>query len=165
MMASTRLSAVLPLAIYLGRSFFTTHINRQIIIILSIFSILFIFFAPYIFWDTQQWIFFSRNPFMSQTSTGNPLILILMVIIIIYLSLKFKNIFQYCRYTSIFLFFFFIVSLTYNHLTYHADISFLTDADFDISYFTLALPYCLFSITEPLSYHRSRRFFVGQKQS
>lgn len=146
LLASTRLSAIIPLAIYLCWSFFKISFKQQLSVIVIILSIVFIFFSPYIFWNTDTWIFFSRNPFMSQTSTGNIWILLVMVTIAIVLSLTFKNFRQYTRRTACFIFIFFGISLIYNHLTYNADISFMEDADFDISYLSLALPYCLFSI-------------------
>jgi len=146
LLASTRLSAIIPLAIYLCGSFFKISFKQQLSVIVIILSIVFIFFSPYIFWNTDTWIFFSRNPFMSQTSTGNIWILLVMVTIAIVLSLTFKIFKQYTRRTACFIFIFFGISLIYNHLTYNADISFMEDADFDISYLSLSLPYCLFSI-------------------
>ena len=154
MLASTRLSAIIPVAIYLARSFFLNSITRQIKIILLIALVVFFFFMPYIFWDTENWVFFSRNPFMSQSSTGNGWILLLMAVIAIILALRYRNFQQYTRYTSCFLFLFFCISLLYNHLVYHSDIPFFEDADFDVSYFTLLFPYCLLTITYPKSNSR-----------
>ena len=151
MVAVTRLWAPIAPAIYLAKSFFKIPYHRKVFILSIILVVMFIFFAPYIFWDTDNWIFFSRNPYMSETSTGNGWVLLAMIAIALVLAFKYKDFSQYNRYTSCFFTLFFLVSLVYNHLAYHADISFFEDADFDISYFSLALPYCLYSLTEPLS--------------
>ena len=148
MMAVTRLWAPIAPAIYLTQSFFKIPHRRKVMVLLTILLVMFFFFAPYIFWDTDNWIFFSRNPYMSETSTGNGWILLVMIAIALFLALRYKNFNQYCRYTSNFLVLFFTVSLVYNHVAYNMDISFFDDADFDISYISLMLPYCLFLISQ-----------------
>ena len=147
-MAATRLWAPIAPAIYLSKSFLKVSLIRKIYIILIILLIVFLFFVPYIFWDTQNWIFFSRNPFLSETSTGNKWILLIMIIIVLYISLKFHNFNQYCISTSCFFTLFFFVSLLFNHLINNSDIPIFEDPDFDISYFSLMLPYCLFTISK-----------------
>ena len=146
--AVTRLWAPIAPAIYLLPSFCKVSHKRKIFIIFIILLVMFFFFLPYIFWDTDNWIFFHRNPYMSETSTGNPWILLIMIIIAFVLALRCKFFNQYCRSTACFFTLFFLVSLCYNHLTYHSDISFFEDADFDISYLSLMLPYCLFLLSE-----------------
>ena len=148
MIAMTRLWAPIAPAIYLSKSYFQQSHMKKILIFVIILLTMFFFFTPYIFWDTENWIFFQRNPFMSETSTGNPWILLIMIGIALILAFKYKNFNQYCRSTACFFTLFFIVSLLYNHLAYNSDISFFEDADFDISYLSLALPYILFSISQ-----------------
>ena len=148
LMAVTRLWAPIAPAIYLARSFFNVSHIRKILILSIILLIMLLIFAPYIFWDTETWIFFRRNPYMSETSTGNGWVLLFMIAIALVLAFRYKNFSQYCRYTSCFLTLFFIVSLVLNHVLYHSDISFFEDADFDISYLSLMLPYCLILLSE-----------------
>lgn len=147
-MGATRLYAPIAPAIYLAKSFFKAPLLRQISILSIILLIIFLFFAPYIFWDVENWIFFKRNPFMSETSTGNGGILCIMILLALFFAYKYKTIIEYTRYTALFWIIFFAVSLIYNHLTFHSDIAFFEDADFDISYFSLALPYILFTISQ-----------------
>ena len=148
MMAVTRLWAPIAPAIYLTKSFFKIPHGRKILILAIILLVMFFFFAPYIFWDTDNWIFFKRNPYMSETSTGNGWILLIMIVIALVLAFRYKTFNQYSRYTSNFITLFFLVSLFYNHIAYNLDVSFFEDADFDISYFSFALPYILFTISQ-----------------
>ena len=148
MMAVTRLWAPIAPAIYLTKSFFKISHGRKILILAIILLVMFFFFAPYIFWDTDNWIFFHRNPYMSETSTGNGWILLIMIVIALFLAFRYQTFNQYSRYTSCFFTLFFIISLLYNHIAYNSDVSFFEDADFDISYLSLMLPYCLFLISQ-----------------
>ena len=147
-MAVTRLWAPIAPAIYLTKSFFKISHGRKILILAIILLVMFFFFAPYIFWDTDNWIFFHHNPYMSETSTGNGWILLIMIVIALFLAFRYQTFNQYSRYTSCFFTLFFITSLLYNHIAYNSDVSFFEDADFDISYLSLMLPYCLFLISQ-----------------
>lgn len=148
--ACTRLSAIIPMAIYVSYDYFRIPLRRQAASMLVIVAVLAFFFAPYILWDTHTWIFFQRNPFLSQTSTGSPIIMILMIGMALYLALKQpRSISLYLYRISLFIFFFFAVSISANHILHHPDISIWQDAEFDVSYLTLALPYCLFAIIHP----------------
>ena len=82
-----------------------------------------------------------------------------------WLALRYRNFREYNLYTMYFLFTFFLVSLLYNHYVFHSDIDVFEDADFDISYFTLMMPYCLFSIVWEQSQKRpiSQRFIRWRK--
>ena len=85
---------------------------------------------------------------MSQSSTGNIWILLVMAAIALATILLYnKDINRYMRSTAAFVFCFFLAAIYYNHAVRHADIPFFADADFDISYLTLSLPYCLYSLT------------------
>jgi len=147
LMAVTRLWAPIPPAIYLARSFFSVSHARKAAVIAIILLVMFIVFAPYIFWDTDTWVFFHRNPYMSETSTGNGWILLVMIAIALFLAFRYRDFNEYCRYTSCFLTLFFVASLFYNHIAHNADISYFEDSDFDISYLSLMLPYCLYVLS------------------
>lgn len=148
MVASTRLSAIIPMALYVANSYFKSNALRMSLSPVIALAVLGFFFVPYIFWDTTTWVFFSRNPFMSQSSTGNIWILLVMAAIALATILLYnKDINRYMRSTAAFVFCFFLAAICYNHAVRHADIPFFADADFDISYLTLSLPYCLYSLT------------------
>lgn len=152
--AVTRLSAIIPMAIYCAKSFLTTTLKRQITSLLIIITVVFLFFAPYIFWNTETWVFFNRNPLMSQTSTGSPIVLILMMCLALWLALRYNRDFiRYASSTAIFLFLFFAAALINVHIAGSPDISWMEDADFDISYLTLSFPYCLFAMAAKKEQH------------
>ena len=145
--ALTRLSAIIPVANYIVKDYIKLSLWKKISSIMIILAIIFLFFAPYIFWDTTTWVFFSRNPFMSQTSTGSPLILVLMIVVDFFIIYLYNtNLKHFMRSTTWFVFAFFLISIMYNHFMYSTDISIFEDSDFDISYLTLSFPYCLYTI-------------------
>lgn len=154
LIASTRLSAVIPIGLYLMASYFKSDLRTKILTPLIVFGIVFLMFLPYIFWDTDTWVFFSRNPFMSQTSTGNIYTLLLMAVIAIvgvfYVVERKKErenrFWLFNIFTAVYLFVFFLLALCYNHFTFNVSTPIWSDADFDISYLTLALPYCIYSM-------------------
>ena len=85
---------------------------------------------------------------MSQTSTGNVWILFVMVVIALGLAFLYnKNFEQYAESTGRFVFGFFLLAICYYHYMYNAEVPFFEDADFDISYLNLALPYFLYTLT------------------
>jgi hypothetical protein len=150
--ASTRLSAILPIALYLFPSWLKISLNKKFFFIVLVVGFVFLIFSPFIFWNTESWIFFERNPFMSQSSVGNPLVLAVMVVLGIFMAFKWKNINQFLNITSIFIFIFIFISQLSLILTKGISESFFTDSILDISYFSLLLPYCIAFLANNLSY-------------
>lgn len=138
--ASTRLSAVVPLALYLFKPWIETDWKRKIGFIAIALLVVFGIFAPYIFWDTDTWIFLQYNPFITQTLQGSKILLLGMVCIAILIAYKKKTFYYYVSTTSVFLFVFMLASLLGVFWMRHIPISF-SNGLWDISYFTLALPY------------------------
>ena len=150
LVAATRLTAILPLALYLLKPYLKLPWRLRIIFPLTILGIFLLIFSPFIFWDTNNWIFFHRNPFMSQADKGNSYILIFMLIVGYFMALKWKNIHQFFYTSSVFIFSFILLSQV--NLIYHYDWSKVLFMDHicDISYFSLMLPYCLAYFTSAL---------------
>ncbi len=149
----TRLSALLPLAIYLFKPYLNLNLKQKIVFPALVFLVVFLAFSPFIFWDTHTWIFFSRNPFMSQADKGYLSILIISILIGIYIALKWKTIEQFFFYTSIFIFIFIGLSQLGLFIRSDFDSEFITGSICDISYFNLFLPYCLASLSVGMSKH------------
>lgn len=152
-LATTRLSAWIPIALYLFYPYIKSNLKIQISFPLVVFGIVFLFFAPYIFWDTTTWPFFSRNPFMSQASPGNIWILCGMVLIAIIIAMRKKSLLGYMQTTGLFLFAFILA--TDLGVLYHSSTANILDNVCDISYFTLSLPYCIFSLCLAFNHHPS----------
>ena len=146
LIAATRLSAILPVALFLFKPYIHLSWSKKIVFPLGILGLVLLVFLPFIFWDTTHWVFFSRNPFMSQTSIGNPLILLVMVAFGAMLALKWKDMEQYFNYTAIFLFVFILSSQIGLMFTRGINGSIFMDSTYDVSYFTLLLPYVIMSL-------------------
>ena len=147
--ASTRLSALLPLAIFFFQPYLKLTIKQKIIFPILVFCVALCSFLPFIFWDTENWIFFSRNPFMSQTGNGNIYTLIIMFFIGIVLALQWKDIKQFFFVTSIFILLF-MLSAQIMRIINAGEGNLFSDAICDISYFNLSLPYFLAYLTSDI---------------
>lgn len=144
--AATRFSALLPIALFLFKDYVKLSIGRIVLFPLLILLVASIWFMPFIFWDTENWVFFKRNPFMSQTLNSDPYVFVIMLVIGVFISLKWRKIDDYFAITSISLFLFMLFTQLMRMSKIEGS-TFFGDAIVDISYFTLALPYCLLSIT------------------
>ena len=145
--AATRLSAVIPMALYLLLPYTRqSSVGRLILFPVSVLLVAGYFFLPYIFWDTETWIFFSRNPFMEQMRQGNSLVTLTILLLGIGLALRSKTFMQRIRTIS-WIVFLFILLTQIVRFAGDSFPGFLFNDDCDISYFTLAFPYCLFSLS------------------
>lgn len=147
LLASTRLSAILPLALFFFKPFVELLWRQKIFFPLGVLGIVLLTFGPFIFWDTHSWIFFSRNPFMSQTSVGNPVLLLAMIILGGLAAFQWKNTKQLFFVISVFLFVFILSSQVSLIVTRGVHGSVFEDSLYDISYFSLILPYTLAYLT------------------
>lgn len=144
---STRLSAVLPVALFLFAQYIQTNWLKKMLFPLSILAFVLVVFMPFILWKIDgTYVFFTRNPFMSQTSVGNPIFLIIMIVAGIIFALKWKNSDEYFEYAASFLFIFMAGSQLSLIMTRGISGSFFTDSTYDLSYFTLYLPYTLMAL-------------------
>jgi hypothetical protein len=151
-LASTRLSAVIPVALYLFRPWLDASWKAKIGFIGIALGIIAAAFAPYVFWDTDCWIFFQRNPFMSQTTPGSVWILGVMVLVAIGVAYKKTSFWYYLCTTSVFMFAFML--FTQLGVIYKSpEPVTLFDICCDISYFTLALPYAAVALIVPTNEH------------
>lgn len=150
--ASTRFTALVPLALFFFQPYLKLSAKSKITFLLSVLGIALISFLPFIFWDTTTWIFFSRNPFMSQTGNGNIYVLLIMIIIGAFLALRWKNIEQFFNIASLFILIF-ILSNQIVGIIHASEGNLFSDGIADISYFNLSLPYCLGYLTSKIQLH------------
>ena len=143
--ASTRLSAIIPIALYLFRPWLDVNWKKKIGFIAITLLVVLCFFLPYILWDTTNWVFFQRNPLMTQTSPGNPWILGIMVIAALCIAYRKQTFSLYASTTAIFMFTFML--FTQLGVIWRSDnpVS-LFDSCCDISYFTLSLPFAIVAL-------------------
>lgn len=143
--AATRLSAVLPLALFFFKPYTGLDIKHKIAFPTVILFFVFIAFSPFIFWEGG--IFFQRNPFMSQTSVGSPYILLAMVLLGIFMALRIDNLEKFFLQVQLFMFVFILASQIGLIVTRGIQGSIFADSTYDISYFSLLLPYAVISLS------------------
>ena len=145
-MASTRISTIIPFAIY----FFPDIINLKplkILLGILITSLVFIVtFIPFFLWNGNMLLFFEYNPFILQTRQGNILDFLIFIPLGLYLALSWHNKFsRYLFNVSIMLFLF--VAITFCHNMYRSDTwSSIFTPLYDITYFDMCLPFLCFLI-------------------
>lgn len=143
LLASTRMTALIPLAIYFFRPFTKICFWKKTVFIIGIGFIVFLFFSPFVFWNTETWIFFRRNPFLTQSSIGNKYVLLGMVLLGVFIALRWKTFQNFLSTTTIFFFIFILASQISLIIVYGINGNPFTDSRYDISYFNLILPYCI----------------------
>jgi len=151
-LASTRLSAIIPVALYLFKPWLDAPLKAKIGFVSIALIIIAAAFAPYIFWDTASWIFFQRNPFMSQTTPGSMWILGIMVLIAMSIAYKKTSFYYYLCTTSVFMFAFMLFTQLGVIFRSPKPVT-LFDMYCDISYFTLAIPYAILTLIHPTNEH------------
>lgn len=144
--AATRMTAIIPLALFFFRPYLNISTKQKIIFPIASLLVALVFFLPFIFWNTENWVFFSRNPFMSQTGNGNIYVLLVMLVIGLTISLSWRNIQQFSGLTAVFIFVFILSNLIVRIINAGQG-NLFSDAISDISYFNLSLPYTIFYIS------------------
>lgn len=147
LVAATRLTAILPLALYFFSSYLNLNLKQKILFPVLVLTVSFLIFSPFIFWDTNSWIFFSRNPFMNQADKGYLSILLITMAIGIFMALRWKTIEQFFYYASLFIFIFIAFSQFGLFIGSNFNPEFISGSICDISYFNLFLPYCLATLS------------------
>jgi len=153
LIAATRFTALLPLALFFFQPYIKLPIKQKIILPLSALLIATLAFLPFILWNTETWVFFSRNPFMSQTYNGDWRILLVMVFVGIFMALNWKTIEEFFATTGIFITVFILLNQLIR-LSKYEGANFFSDAVVDVSYFTLAIPYIIILIAIKYSSHK-----------
>ena len=154
LIAATRFTALLPLALFFFQPYLKLPIKQKIIFPLSALLIATLAFLPFILWNTETWVFFSRNPFMSQTGNGDLRALLIMFAIGVFMALKWKTIEEFFATTGIFIILFILLNQLVR-LSKFEEANFFSDAVVDVSYFTLAMPYIIITLAIKISSQKS----------
>lgn len=148
--ASTRLATVIPLAYLYGYAFLQLNWQKQIGFIVTTCAVFILTFLPFMLWDAGQLFFFEYNPFVLQTRQGSPLILISFALIAICWTIYKKNDTQHfelyagCLLTL-------LVVITFLHNMISSGNFALFSSQYDITYFNMALPFYICSLTKSLT--------------
>jgi hypothetical protein len=144
---STRLSIFIPFALYFFYEFKSINFKKQIIFLFIILLVFLLTFLPFAIWDFKTLFLSRHNPFVLQTSQSSGSEIIIVLFLVIYFSLRAKSNFNLTvSYISIT--FFILVGLTF--LIRAFDNKFIWSifsSAYDISYFNMALPFTIFSLS------------------
>ena len=160
-MASTRMSALIPIIIYYFPEFIKLKLKKQLMFIFIVISIFLLTFLPFLLWDWEMMLFFEYNPFVLQTRQGNLSDFLLFIPIGILLSMRCKNnISKYFLSTSCMLTVF--VTITFVHNMFISENwDQLFEPFYDITYFNMALPFLIVAMMSSKS-HEQCDFPVSQ---
>jgi len=145
---STRLSIFIPFAMFLFPGFLLSNLKSKFIFVLSAVLVFILTFLPFVFWDFHSLLFFKFNPFVLQTRQGSIIEIILLLSMIYYFSGNWKNNITLCSsYIAITIVVF--VTVTFCHRMISENFANdLFSSSYDISYFSMALPFVIFALTE-----------------
>lgn len=158
LMASTRLSAVIPFAVYFFYDYMKGGLHRQFVFPILFVSVFILTFLPFLLWDGEMLLFYEYNPFILQSRQGNIIDFVLFIPVGILLSLRWKrDIPQYMFNTACLLIL--LVVITFVHNMYeNNNWNALFDSAYDITYFNMALPFIILSISTNEIYFSKSRF-------
>lgn len=143
LVASTRLSAVIPFGVYFLYDFIRLGFRRQSLLILISLIVFVSTFIPFFLWDGEMLLFFEYNPFVLQSRQGNITDFIVFIPIGIWLSLSWKGSFsKYSFHTALLLIL--LVVITFIHNMYINNNWYeLFESAYDITYFNMSLPFLI----------------------
>lgn len=144
---STRLSVIIPFAIYLLPDFWHSGIKKQVKFLLTGFFSFILTFLPLLIWDFDSLIFFKFNPFILQSRQGSILEIIVLIIMIIFFGFRWKSNFtKQFSYTSIVIVFFVVITFMHRMISDNFSNG-LFSSRYDLTYFNMALPFIIYSIS------------------
>lgn len=145
---STRLAVVIPFFIFFFPDFLKTNWTQRIIFVISIIIVFIISFLPFIIWDAQYLFFFEYSPFILQSRQGSWFEVVFISLFCICLSLIWKGDFlRFTEYTAYALLVFVGITFLHRIITNGAVDGGIFNNTYDITYFNMALPFLIFSIS------------------
>ena len=141
LMMSTRLSTIIPIAIYYCKDFCKGNIKQQAGFLLLTTLVFALTFLPFVLWDEKMLFFFEYNPFVLQTRQGHLTDLPLLVAIGLGASVWWKG--HWHRYLlSAAGCLLILVVVTFIHNMYDdGSWNQLFSSHYDITYFNMAMPF------------------------
>jgi hypothetical protein len=146
-MLSTRLSIVIPFFLFLFPGFLKAGWLQRFQFTGIALAMFMLTFLPFILWDFDSLVFFEYNPFVLQTRQGSVIELILLAGMLIPLSLSWKGKLQrFTFYTALTILVFISATFLHRMITDNF-VSDLFSSRYDITYFTMALPFAIYTFT------------------
>lgn len=147
LLLSTRLVAVIPLAVVYGYAFLKLDWKKQCLFISIVATVFALTMLPFLFWEGSTLLFFEYNPFVLQTRQGSLLALGLFAAIAIGITISQKeNLQQRHVVTGGLLSCLVVIAFVEKMWMEHAWDA-LYSSMFDITYLSLALPFYIMAIS------------------
>lgn len=145
---STRFAVIIPFAVFLLPDFFTANLKKKIIFGLCAAGTFVLTFLPFICWDLNALLFFKYSPFVLQTRQGSVWEVILLIALTLLLSSRWKGDLKLCcSCIAVILVVFVAQTFVHRMINEHFAYNLFSPA-YDITYFTMALPFVLFAIID-----------------
>lgn len=150
LLASTRLVVLLPAAVLFFPFFLRIGWLRQVQMVIAFAVVFALTFVPLIIWNSDAFFNFPYSPWNLQTRQGHISDLVFLIPLGMWLAMRWnrRDVSHYYSSTAALLLFF--VSVTIFHNMMASGIYDLYDSSYDITYFTLALPFCVVGIANSL---------------
>ena len=143
---STRLAVIIPFAVFLLPDFFAAIPKQKFLFGLSAAGTFVLTLLPFICWNFNALLFFKYSPFVLQTRQGSVWEVLLLIALTLFLSSRWKGNLKLCC-SSIAVILVVFVAQTFVHRMMNEHFAYnLFSPAYDISYFTMALPFVLFAI-------------------
>lgn len=147
LLLSSRLSIVIPFFIFLFPGFINSSWKQRLCFTGTAAGVFLLSFLPFIIWDAESLIFFEYNPFVLQSRQGSILEVVVLLAMLLPFSLIWKERFdRYTLYTSLTILIFVAVTFMHRMVIDNFD-SGLFSSRYDISYFSMALPFVIWGMT------------------
>lgn len=142
MLLSTRLAVAIPFFIFLLRPFLSLNLRRETSFLLGIFLTFSLTFLPFLLWDMKSLLFFEYNPFVLQTRQGSLSGILLLIPVMIYLAFSWQDN-KRRLYGNIGYGLFLLIAVTFIINMATSGNYRLFSPTYDISYFSMSLPFII----------------------
>ena len=142
---STRLAAVIPVALLYGYAFLQLPWRKELAFLLVTVTVWAGTFLPFLFWDFDRLLFFEYNPFVLQSRQGNPVLLLLFAGIAVgWTYYKKDRLHDFYLHAGGLLSLLVILTFGWNMVS--SGNYALFGSAYDITYFDMALPFYVYAI-------------------
>lgn len=148
LLLSTRLVAVIPLAVVYGYAFLKLGWKKQCLFIGVVATIFVLTILPFIFWEGSTLLFFEYNPFVLQTRQGSMLALGLFAVIAIGITIYQKGNLRMRHFVTGGLLNCLVVIAFVEKMYIEHAWNALYSSMFDITYLSVALPFYIIAISK-----------------
>ena len=155
LMACTRFSAVIPLAVFYFSDFVKAGLRRQIIGLLAAILTFVIIFLPFVFWESEQLFFFEYNPFVLQTRQGHLSDLLILVPCFLFLSYREQKDIAPCFLKIAWCLVILVIVTFVHNMLLDGSWNQLFESQYDITYFNMALPFLIGAMNKGLDIRNS----------